>query len=56
MPGLVYPFLIFSAVYLFLAAVVTWLLIRHIRSVDRDYPSALDALPSGPAKTGTPHA
>jgi cytochrome d ubiquinol oxidase subunit I len=34
MPGLVYPFLIFSAVYLFLAAVVSWLLLRHIRAVE----------------------
>ncbi|MDB5105515.1 MAG: cytochrome bd-type quinol oxidase subunit 1 [Fibrobacteres bacterium] len=34
MPGLVYPFLIFSAVYLFLAVVVSWLLLRHIRAVE----------------------
>lgn len=40
MPGLAIPFLIFSAVYLFLAGVVTWLLTRHIRNVERDYPSA----------------
>jgi cytochrome d ubiquinol oxidase subunit I len=40
MPGLVIPFLIFTGVYLFLAVVVTWLLVRHIRNVERDYPSA----------------
>jgi cytochrome d ubiquinol oxidase subunit I len=40
MPGLVYPFLAFTAVYLFLAAVVAWLLLRHIRAAARDYPSA----------------
>ncbi len=40
MPGLVVPFLIFTLVYLFLAGVVTWLLVRHIRNVERDYPSA----------------
>lgn len=40
MPGLVYPFLAYSAVYIFLAAVVAWLLARHIRAVERDYPSA----------------
>ncbi|MEO6097743.1 MAG: cytochrome ubiquinol oxidase subunit I [Fibrobacteria bacterium] len=34
MPGLVYPFLIFSAVYFFLAVVVSWLLFRHIRAVE----------------------
>jgi cytochrome bd ubiquinol oxidase subunit I len=40
MPGLVWPFAIFTAVYLFLAGVVTWLMVRHIRSVERNYPSA----------------
>lgn len=40
MPGLVYPFLVFTAVYLFLTYVVAWLLFRHIRTVERDYPSA----------------
>ncbi len=40
MPGLVYPFLAFSAVYLFLAIVVAWLMLRHIRAVEKDYPSA----------------
>ena len=40
MPGLVVPFLLFTAVYLFLTAVVTWLLLRHIEKVERDYPSA----------------
>jgi cytochrome d ubiquinol oxidase subunit I len=34
MPGLMYPFLIFSAVYCFLAVVVSWLLLRHIRAVE----------------------
>ena len=34
MPGLVIPFAIFSAVYLFLAIVVSWLLLRHIRAVE----------------------
>ncbi|HEX2613311.1 MAG TPA: cytochrome ubiquinol oxidase subunit I, partial [Fibrobacteria bacterium] len=40
MPGLVIPFLVFSAVYVFLGGVVAWLLTRHIRNVERDYPSA----------------
>jgi cytochrome d ubiquinol oxidase subunit I len=40
MPGLVIPFLIFTGVYLFLAAVVTWLMARHIGNVERDYESA----------------
>jgi cytochrome d ubiquinol oxidase subunit I len=34
MPGLVIPFAIFSAVYFFLAIVVSWLLLRHIRAVE----------------------
>ena len=34
MPGLVIPFAIFSAVYLFLAIVVSWLLWRHINAVE----------------------
>jgi len=41
MPGLVYPFLLFSAVYLFLTVVVAWLMLRHIRAVARNYPSAM---------------
>lgn len=40
MPGLVYPFLVFTAVYLLLGMVVSWLLFRHIRTVEEDYPSA----------------
>ncbi len=40
MPGLIYPFLLFTAVYVFLTGVVTWLMLRHIRSLERDYPSA----------------
>jgi cytochrome d ubiquinol oxidase subunit I len=40
MPGLLYPFLAFSLVYLFLALVVGWLMLRHIRAAERDYPSA----------------
>lgn len=40
MPGLVYPFLAFSAVYAFLTFTVAWLLLRHIQTVARDYPSA----------------
>lgn len=43
MPGLVYPFLIFTAVYIFLSAVVAWLMLRHIRVADREYPSAAGA-------------
>jgi cytochrome d ubiquinol oxidase subunit I len=39
MPGLIYPFLAFSAVYLFLAVVVAWLMLRHIRAAEREYPS-----------------
>jgi cytochrome d ubiquinol oxidase subunit I len=40
MPGLVYPFLIFTSVYVFLALVVSWLMLRHIRAADREFPSA----------------
>lgn len=40
MPGLMAPFLVFTGVYLVLAVVVAWLLARHIRNVERDYPSA----------------
>jgi cytochrome bd ubiquinol oxidase subunit I len=40
MPGLVYPFLLFTGIYAFLSFTVAWLLWRHIRAVDRDYPSA----------------
>ena len=40
MPGLVVPFLVFTSVSLVLAVVVAWLLTRHIRNVERDYPSA----------------
>jgi len=40
MPGLMAPFLLFAAVYVFLAGVVTWLMVRHIANVERDYPSA----------------
>jgi cytochrome d ubiquinol oxidase subunit I len=43
MPGLIIPFLLFTAVYVFLVGVVTWLLIRHIQTVERDYPSAREA-------------
>ncbi len=40
MPGLVIPFLLFSAVYVFLTCVVTWLLWRHISTAEEKYPSA----------------
>lgn len=40
MPGLIVPFAIFMAVYTLLALVVTWLLVRLIANVERDYPSA----------------
>src|SRR5690606_29728781 len=40
MPGLAVPFMVFMAVYAFLAVVVAWLMVRHIRNVERDYPSA----------------
>ena len=40
MPGLVFPFLLFSAVYVFLTFVVSWLLWRHIATVEEKYPSA----------------
>lgn len=61
MPGLVWPFLVFTAVYLFLSATVTWLLLRHILAVERDYPSARDPaggppIPAGPAAAGGLHA
>ena len=34
MPGLVYPMMLFTAVYLFLSFVVTWLMVRQFRNVD----------------------
>lgn len=40
MPGLIFPFLIFTTVYVFLSGVVVWLLYRHIKTVDQIYPSA----------------
>lgn len=49
MPGLVYPFLVFTAVYLLLSGTVTWLLWRHIRSVEADYPSAREPAQAEPA-------
>jgi cytochrome d ubiquinol oxidase subunit I len=44
MPGLVIPFLLFSAVYVFLTGVVSWLLWRHIATVEEKYPSAREAV------------
>lgn len=44
MPGLAVPFLVFTAVYLFLAGVVAWLLARHIRNAPRDYASARERI------------
>lgn len=46
MPGLAAPFLVFTAVYLFLTVTVSWLMLRHIRAVERDYPSARPAAAS----------
>lgn len=43
MPGLVYPFLMFTFIYIFLTFTVAWLLVRHIRTVERDYPSARES-------------
>lgn len=34
MPGLVYPLLLYTSVYLLLAFVVTWLMVRQFRNVD----------------------
>ena len=39
MPGLVVPFILFMAVYAVLAVVVTWLMVRHIRTVPERYAS-----------------
>ena len=33
MPGLVYPMVLFTGVYLLLAFVVTWLMVRQFRHV-----------------------
>lgn len=55
MPGLVWPFLVFTAVYLFLSVTVAWLLLRHIRAVDRDYPSALEPLAHSGSVPGGAH-
>ncbi|MEO7424620.1 MAG: cytochrome ubiquinol oxidase subunit I, partial [Fibrobacteria bacterium] len=59
MPGLVYPFLIFTSVYVFLAVVVSWLMLRHIRAADREFPSASQedetgASPPGASPAGNP--
>lgn len=48
MPGLVYPFLVFTTVYVFLAAVVAWLMVRHIRAADKEFPSASASAPDRP--------
>jgi cytochrome d ubiquinol oxidase subunit I len=40
MPGLVYPFALFTAIYIFLAAVVVWLLYRQI--IHSPTPAELD--------------
>lgn len=40
MPGLWVPFSIYALVYLILAAIVTGLMIRHIRTLKTHYPSA----------------
>jgi cytochrome d ubiquinol oxidase subunit I len=60
MPGMVYPFLIFTAVYVFLAAVVSWLLLRHIRAAGQEYPTNAIAPASSPGPlqgfAGKPHA
>lgn len=39
MPGLIYPFLLFSFVYIFLGFVVVWLLYRHIQTAPQHYTS-----------------
>ncbi|MCA9405948.1 MAG: cytochrome ubiquinol oxidase subunit I, partial [Candidatus Omnitrophica bacterium] len=36
MPGLVYPFILTTTVYLFLAIVVTWLMIRQFKAVSKE--------------------
>ncbi|HKP97453.1 MAG TPA: cytochrome ubiquinol oxidase subunit I [Fibrobacteria bacterium] len=59
MPGLVYPFLAFTSVYVFLAAVVAWLMHRHIRAADREYQSSRpEAIAAGPGsgRHGASHA
>jgi len=43
MPGLVVPFVVFTLLYLFLAAVVVWLLRRQIEATDRSGPGHLTA-------------
>jgi cytochrome bd ubiquinol oxidase subunit I len=37
MPGLVYPFMLFSLLYLVLGTLVTWLMVRQIRVLHRNY-------------------
>jgi cytochrome bd-type quinol oxidase subunit 1 len=37
MPGLVFPFLLFSLLYLILATLVTWLMVRQIRVLHQSY-------------------
>ena len=40
MPGLVWPMLLFAAVYIFLACVVTWLMVRQVTHLHDQYPGA----------------
>jgi cytochrome d ubiquinol oxidase subunit I len=35
MPGLVVPFIVFTILYIFLGAIVVWLLWRHVRGSPR---------------------
>jgi cytochrome bd-type quinol oxidase subunit 1 len=37
MPGLVYPLVLFTALYVVLAVLVTWLMVRQIRVLHRTY-------------------
>jgi cytochrome bd ubiquinol oxidase subunit I len=49
MPGLVYPFALFTGIYLFLAAVVVWLLYRQIIHSPTPAELEMGASPRPPA-------
>jgi cytochrome d ubiquinol oxidase subunit I len=41
MPGLVYPLILFTVLYVVLAALVTWLMVRQIRVLHETYKPEL---------------
>lgn len=50
MPGLMVPFLTFTALYLFLAVIVVWLIYRQVANSPVVYGKVCDVAPDSPAK------